>query len=220
MIEKLTAYIQSIVVEYGAFGVFFATLLEEIVAPIPSPLVPLTAGFFLFSSSESALVEIVWQALFIIALPVAFGITLGSLAVYGIGYVGGKPAIEKSKKWLGLKWGDLEKMESRLIRGRGDEVVLFVLRVIPVVPGVALSGFCGIVRYPLKNFAVVTFLGSFTRALLLGIAGWYIGDAYTAYSEIISKTEKYVFAVLVVLAALFLIRLYITRKTQKKHESR
>jgi len=219
MIEKIIAYIQPIIVEYGALGVFLATLLEEIIAPIPSPLVSLMAGFFLLPSGEKALIEIVWQALFIIALPVAFGITIGSIAIYGIGYIGGKPAIEKSKKWLGLKWSDIEKMESKLIRGSGDEIMLFALRLMPIVPGAAISGFCGIVRYPLKNFAVVTFLGSFTRALLLGIVGWYAGDAYTTYSEIISKTEKYLFVILVVLAIFFLARFYVKRKKQRKYES-
>jgi len=215
MIEKIIDYIQPIIVEYGAIGVFFATLIEEIVAPIPSSLVPLMAGFFLLPSGESILIETIWQALFIIALPVAFGITIGSVAVYGIGYIGGKPAIEKSKKWLGLKWNDLKKIESKLIRGSGDEIMLFALRLMPIVPGVAISGFCGIIRYPLKNFAVVTFLGAFTRALLLGIVGWYVGDAYTAYSEIISKTEKYIFVVLGILAIFFLVRFYVEIKNNR-----
>ncbi len=220
MIEKLTAYIQPIVVGYGAFGVFLATLLEEIIAPIPSSLVPFTAGFFLLPSAENHLVEIVWRASFIIALPVALGITLASIAVYSIGFTGRKPAIEKNKKWLGLKWEDLEKIENRLTRTRYDEIVLFALRILPIVPGVAISGFCGIVRYPLKAFATLTFLGSFTRALLLGIIGWNIGEAYAAYSEIISKVEKYIFAVVVILATIFLARLYIRRIATKKRESK
>ncbi|MCH7730796.1 hypothetical protein IID21_04775 [Patescibacteria group bacterium] len=62
MIEKLTSLIQPIVVEYGAVGVFLATLLEEIIAPIPSPLVPLTAGFFLLPP-DGAFLETIWQAI-------------------------------------------------------------------------------------------------------------------------------------------------------------
>jgi len=212
MIEKIIDYMQPIVVEYGALGVFFATLLEEIVAPIPSPLVSLMAGFFLLSSDEKALIEIVWQALFIIALPVAFGITIGSIVIYSIGYIGGKPAIERNKKWLGLKWDDLKKMESKLTRGSGDEIMLFALRFMPIVPSAVISGFCGIIRYPIKNFAVVTFFGSFSRAILLGIVGWYVGDAYADYSEIISKIEKYIFVILVVLVMFFLVRFYVKRK--------
>lgn len=214
MITKLTSYIQPIVVEYGAFGVFLATLLEEIIAPIPSPLVPLSAGFFLLAP-QGAFLETIWQALFVIAFPVAFGVTLGSLAVYGIGYLGGKPAIEKSKKWLGLGWKDLEKIESKLIRGSGDEIVLFVLRMLPIIPGVAISGFCGIVRYPLKTFAVITYLGAFVRALALGVVGWYVGGVYETYSETISRVEKYFFVVLIISAILFIGRLYLLKKGRR-----
>ena len=218
MIEKIISYIQLIVTEYGALGVFLATLLEEIIAPIPSPLVPLTAGFFLLPASESFL-TIAWQALLVIAFPVALGITLGSLAVYGIGYWGGKPVIEKSKRWLGLSWEDVEKTERKLIRGRGDEITLFALRALPVVPGVAISGFCGIVRYPLKTFVAITFLGALARATALGIAGWYVGAMYMAYVDTISKTEKYIFAVLILLALFFAGRFIFLKKNRNNHES-
>ena len=215
MIEKLISYIQPVVVEYGAFGVFLSTLLEGVIAPIPSPLVPLMAGFLLLPVDGSFL-EITWQALFVIAFPVAFGMTLGSLVVYGIGYLGGKPAIEKSKKWLGLSWEDLEKIENKLIRGSGDEVVLFILRTLPIIPGVAISGFCGIVRYSLKTFTVITFLGTFVRALALGVVGWYVGGAYITYSETISKVEKYIFVLLIISAILFFGRLYFLKKAASK----
>ncbi|MBM3260954.1 hypothetical protein FJY93_00900 [Candidatus Kaiserbacteria bacterium] len=211
MIEQLTSLIQPIVVTYGATGILFATLLEEVIAPIPSPLVPLTAGFFLLPAGAGFL-EVIRGALFVIAVPVAFGITLGSLAVYGLGYWGGKPVIEKNKKWIGLSWKDLEKTEQKLTRGKGDEITLFVLRVLPIVPGVAVSGFCGIARYPLKTFMIITFVGAFVRAAALGVVGWYVGAAYMEYVDVISKLEKYFFAVVIVLILFFAGRWYYLKK--------
>jgi len=211
MIEQLTSLIQPIVVKYGAFGILLATLLEEAIAPIPSPLVPLTAGFFLLSA-DASFMETIQRALFVIAIPVAFGITLGSLAVYGLGYWGGKPIIEKNKKWIGLSWEDLEKTERKLIRGKSDEIALFVLRVLPIVPGVAISGLCGIVRYPLKTFAIITFIGALVRAVVLGVAGWYVGAVFMEYVEVISKTEKYLLAILIALALFFIGRWYFLKK--------
>jgi membrane protein DedA with SNARE-associated domain len=214
MTEQLISLIQPIIVEYGAFGVLLATLLQEIIAPIPAPLVPLAAGFFLLPV-DGNFIEIAYQVLFVVAFPVAFGITLGSLAVYGIGYWGGKPAIEKSRKWLGLSWKNLEKTEKKLTRGKGDEIILFILRALPIVPGVAISGFCGIVRYSLKTFTVITFLGAFVRAFTLGIIGWYAGVAYIMYAETISKSERYIFVALIILAMLFIGRLYFLRKRKQ-----
>ena len=219
MIEKIISQIQPIVVQYGARGVFLGVLLEEIIAPIPSPLVPTMAGFFLLPACGS-LIEVVWQGILIIALPVTLGVTLGSLAVYSLGYFGGKPMIDKSKKWTGLSWKDVEKIENKLTRGYGDEIVLFILRIVPVIPGVAISGFCGMTRYSLKSFAIVTVLGSFVRALALSILGWYVGEKYAVYVEIISGIEKYIFIIVITFAALLLGRLYITKKRSRRTRSK
>jgi membrane protein DedA with SNARE-associated domain len=214
MLEILISYIQPTIAAYGALGVFLATLLEEVVAPIPSPLVPLTAGFFLLPADGSYL-EIAWRALFLISLPVASGVTLGSSAVYGLGYWGGKPAIEKNKKWLGISWASIERTEARLTRGSGDEIALFILRLLPIVPGVAISGFCGIVRYPFKTFAVITFFGAMIRAFMLGVVGWSVGSAYQKYSEAITAVEKTGLAILIAAAALFLIVFFLKRRRGK-----
>lgn len=211
MIENITSYIQPIVVEYGALGVFLTTLLEEIIAPIPSPLVPLTAGFFLLPASERFLV-IIGQAIIVIALPVAIGVTFGSLAVYGIGYWGGKPFIEKNKKWIGLNWEDLEKTERKLTSGKGDEITLFILRMLPIIPGVAISGFCGIIRYSLKKFVVITFLGTLIRATIMGVVGWFVGSVYLVYVDAISKIEKYILVLLVLFVIFFFMRLIFLKK--------
>lgn len=211
MIETLIAYIQSIVVAYGAFGVFLATLLEEIVVPIPSPLVPLAAGFLLLPA-ETSLTMVALKGATTIALPVALGISIGSSVVYGIGYVGGKPTIEKCQRWLGLSWHDMENVEKRLTRGAGDKIILLVLRMLPVVPGVAVSGFCGVVRYPFVTFALITLLGAFVRALVLGILGWKVGELYTVYVGAITRFENQIFLGLLSAVVLALIGVRVIRR--------
>lgn len=206
MIDQVTTFIQPIILDLGALGVFLATLIEEVIAPIPSPLVPLTSGFFLLPA-DSGLIPTVWQSFITIGLPVACGLSIGALAVYGIGYWGGKPVLERSKKWLGFSWSDLEKTENKLIRGKSDEITLFVLRLLPIIPGVAISGFCGVIRYPLRTFLTITFLGSLTRATLLGLAGWYAGVMYTEYIDTIAKAERYLLVVIVALILIFIVRL-------------
>lgn len=214
MIEIIILYIQSIISEYGAWGVFFATLIEEVVAPVPSPLVPISAGFFLLMSDLS-IVEILLKSAIMIALPVAVGISIGSSIVYALGFFGGKPVIEKSKKWTGINWQDIENIQSRFTKGMGDEITLFILRVLPVVPGVGISGFCGVIRYSFKKFIVITFIGSFIRAFILGILGWQVGELYMTYAETISKSEKYIFVVVLILAIFFLGYHFIFKKKNK-----
>ncbi len=197
MIVELISYIQTIITQYGAGGIFFATILEEVIAPIPSPLVSLAGGFFLLSHN------ILWlptlqDAFILIAIPVAIGVSLGSTAVYALGYFGGKPILEKWGKWLGLQWDEVEKTKKKLTLKKGDEVVLFGLRLLPLVPGVAISGFCGIVRYRFFNFIIVTFFGSLCRAFILALIGWRVGELYQKYVVIIDHIEQYVFLAILV----------------------
>lgn len=214
MIESAVLYMQSIIANYGAWGVFLATLLEEIVAPIPSPIVPLAAGFFLLPSDLSY-VETILRGAFAIALPVAAGVGIGSSAVYALGYFGGKPIIERTARWTGIKWNDVERVETQLTRGRSDEIVLFTLRLLPIIPGVAISGLCGLVRYPFATFIGITLAGSFIRAFFLGLLGWQVGELYATYASQISHWEDYLlvaFSIVALAAAyLFRARLFGTR---------
>ena len=215
MFDKIVLYLQSVILKYGGFGIFFATIVEEVIAPIPSPFIPLLAGFS-YLPANKVFLEIMWQALFIIALPIAIGITIGSLVVYFLGYWGGKPIIEKCKKWIGLSWKDIEKMEKRLEKSWNDEIVFFILRCLPIIPGVAISSFSGLVRYPLKNFMLITFFGALVRAFMLGIVGWKVGELYITYADAISKMEKYTSIIVALSAILIFGYFYFFRRLKKK----
>ena len=215
MIDNIVFYIQSIISNYGALGVFGVTIIEEIIAPIPSAIIPLMAGFFLLPSSMS-FVEVALRGILIIALPVSIGISIGSTLVYILGFFGGKPAIEKSKKLTGINWQEIIKIEEKVTRGDRDEIALFILRLIPIVPGFAISGFCGVVRYPFRKFIIITFLGSFVRAFILGMVGWQAGELYINYADIISRFEKIIFLIILFLLSIFLAYRYFVKKSQNK----
>lgn len=212
MLESFINYIQSIISNHGALGVFWATVIEEIIAPIPSAIIPLMSGFFLLPSSMSFF-EVALKGVLIITLPVSIGISIGSILVYILGYFGGKPAIEKSKKLTRISWQEIIKIEEKVTRSNRDEVALFILRLVPIVPGFAISGFCGVVRYPFQKFIIITFLGSFVRAFTLGMIGWWVGELYVNYADIISRFEKIIFLTFSSLLFIFFgYRYFIKRK--------
>ncbi len=214
MIELFISYIQSIIITHGAVGIFVATILEEIIAPIPSPIIPLLGGFFLLTPYAGSLSMVLVRDVVLIAIPVTAGIGLGSSLVYALGYYGGKPLIEKNKRWLGITWESIERVERRMSGGSGDEIVLFFLRILPIVPGVAISGLCGIIRYPFCRFIVVTLMGTFVRASILGIMGWRVGELYQAYADFFSHIEKYLFLGFVIV--LIVGSIFYRRKNRKK----
>ena len=213
MIEQGILYVQHIISTYGIWGVLAATLIEEIIAPIPSGLVPLAAGFFLLPADATfALVAV--EAIALVALPVAVGMSIGSALVYALGYYGGKPLIEKNERFLGISWRDIERIEKRVIRGKRDELTLFLLRLVPIIPGVAISGFCGVVRYPFSRFIAITFFGSGLRAYALGLAGWQAGEFYFKYVEVFDRFEHQILLGVVGLILLG-VAYYVFRKKRR-----
>jgi uncharacterized membrane protein YdjX (TVP38/TMEM64 family) len=79
------------------------------------------------------------------------GVTIGSLLIYTLAYYLGKELIDRLGKYLGVSWENIEKAQSKFEESRSDEVVLFILRALPVVPSIAINVFCGFVRYDLKK---------------------------------------------------------------------
>lgn len=212
MLNGLILQLEVVIREYGSIGVFLAALLEEIIAPIPSSLVAMFAGFFLVPTEYTWLQAIV-VAFSEVAIPMSIGVTLGSLIFYAIAYFGGKPIILRYGTWFGLSWELIEKTEEKFIKGYTDEIILLSLRSLPFVPSVAISAFCGLVRYPIKTFIILSFVGSLIRSVIMAMIGWYVRDAYTAYAEIMSHMEKYVLIAIVIAFTAFLF-LRLRKKMQ------
>lgn len=210
MIESLIHSIQTILIPLGAIGVFLASILEEVVAPIPSAFVLMTAGFFLVPDHAWTLASL-GKIFFVIAIPGALGVTLGSLIVYGIGYWAGKPLLLEWGNYFGISWGEVEKMERRFERGYSDEVTLFIVRAVPVIPSVIISAFCGLIRLPVREYLVFSFLGMIIRAFVLALIGWQVGGVYERFAGFISQVENKVFAAAVI-GGIFLIGYRIMKK--------
>lgn len=203
MLNAVILQLEVVIREYGAVGVLLAAFLEEIIAPIPSSLVAMSAGFFLIPTEYTWLQAIVAASLKV-AIPMSVGITTGSLVVYAIAYFGGKSIIARYGKWFGISWTTIEKTEQKFTKGYADELTLLGARVLPFVPSVAISAFCGLVHYPIKTFIVLSFVGSLIRSVIMAMIGWQVRDAYIAYVEIISQVEIFVFAVIVIAFISFL----------------
>ncbi len=214
MLNELILYIQRIIFDYGAWGVFMATAIEEIIAPIPSPVVPLAAGFFIITDKIFSLNTIL-QSVLLIAVPVTIGVGIFSSLIYVLGYFGGKPIIIKLQKYLGITWSEIESTKKYFSKRSSDEITIFILRLLPIMPGIAISIFCGIVRYSYLGFLLATLLGSFIRALILGLIGWQVGKLYNTYAIVIAQFEKYFFIMMIWTLAIAVATIYIMKRRRK-----
>jgi membrane protein DedA with SNARE-associated domain len=197
LFAELILYLESILLAYGPLGVFLGSIIEEIIAPIPSTLIIMGTSFIMLKGvaiSPDSLIN-----LFInIVLPASLGVTIGSLFVYAITYYLGKPFLERWGKYLGVSWGDIEKAEDKFEKSRSDEILLFIVRAVPILPSVAISAFCGFVRFDLKKYVIITFFGTLVRAFILGFIGWQFGSIYQAAADEISYLEEIGLAVVVI----------------------
>jgi membrane protein DedA with SNARE-associated domain len=195
MIGNLLIFVQTTLLPYGPLGVFLATFTEEVIAPIPSAVVTLSSGFLFLSGSFSLF--LIKELLLIVALPTAMGMTIGSLVIYCVAFWGGKKIIDRLGNFLGVTWQDIEKFEVRADESKWDELGLLVVRILPIVPSVVIGLTAGLMRYNLKKFLIITFIGSFIRAIFLGLLGWQIGEAYLKYANFFSKFEYLGFGIII-----------------------
>jgi len=202
---NLTTLVFGFIKTHGALSVIFGGLVEQIIVPIPSPIIPMAAGFLFVPKEIAGFFSIFKSIFFKAALPFAIGSTLGSTMVYLIAWFGGKWLIDKFHKWLEIDWDDIEAIKRKYFKGTiMDEVVIFLSRAIPIVPSVLFSAACGAIRIPPWRFYILTAAGLLVRGLLLGWLGWQSGEALFKISAGLDKWEM-VLSILLVLIAFGLL---------------
>jgi len=198
--------------ELGWVGVFIGVLLESFIAPIPSPLVPMGAGFILIPP-EVSIYEASIICFYKIVLAGAIGSTIGAFFGYGIGYFGGRPFIERFERFIGVSWGEVKKTKKLFERGWKDDIILFISRAIPIIPLSPVSFCAGVIRLDVKRFTFWTLLGSMPRYFVLGLIGWFVGVTYGELSQSIEFIES-----LILLSILIMIVIFILYRIRRKRK--
>ncbi len=213
MIGTLVHFINTHLIPLGSIGVFAAAVIEEVIAPIPSALVILISGFILVSGT----IDLHSLGLLVtkVAIPAAFGITVGSFLAYGLAYYLGKPFLMKFGKWFGLSWEDITKLQKRFENSSSDELSLFVVRAIPFVPSVVISAFCGLIRFPIRAYTIYSLLGLVIRTTILGFVGWQAGKFYFRYAKTIDAFENVILLAAVALVVLFFVWKYFRARKKE-----
>jgi len=205
MIESLVHFLQTAILPWGALGVFVASVIEEVLAPIPSAVIMTVSGFIFVTGPVSA--KAISALIFKVAIPAALGVTLGSYVVYFVARFGGRFVIEKWGKYIGLYWTDIEKLQNSLKGTRKDEFIIGGARVLPFIPSVAISAFCGILEMNVIKYCFNSFIGVFFRGIILGILGWQVGNVYEKYTDTLSSIEN-----IVLISTIFILGIFIVVK--------
>ena len=214
MISEITHWIMESMKAHGQLSVFIGVMIEQIIVPIPSPLIIMGAGAILISpdlSIPGAFLQILW----IIVTPGAIASTLGSYIGYLISFYGGKALVTRLQRFLDVDWEEIGNLEKRFQRfqGRKEALSIFLSRAIPVFPISLVSIFAGLLRVPIKSFTLYTFLGSVFRCLFLGFFGWWIGATYEKVATRLDSVETIISVLMLIgMGAVFW---YLYRKFRK-----
>jgi len=188
---------------------FVGALVEEIIAPIPSPIVMTLAGSLAMASNFSYLY------LFILALTGSIGKTLGSYFIYYISSKAEDFVLNKIGKFIGVTHKDVEKISKKLNSGKRDDFVLFLLRAIPIIPTAPVSVVCGLIKLNLKTYLYATFFGTLIRNIIYLYLGYTSLNAIENINSDIDSFEKIGYLIILTIVALLFFYIY---KQKKKNE--
>lgn len=206
MISEITHWIMELMRAHGQLSVFIGVMIEQVIVPIPSPLIIMGAGAILIPA-ELSIPNAFLQILWIIVLPGSMASTLGSYIGYLISLYGGKALVVRLHRFLDVDWQEIENLEKRF-KGKKEALSIFFSRAIPVFPISLVSIFAGLLRIPIRPFTFYTFLGSIFRCFFLGFFGWWIGTTYEKIATRLDSIETIVSIAMLIGMGLAFIYLY------------
>ncbi|TSC65520.1 MAG: hypothetical protein G01um101477_434, partial [Candidatus Doudnabacteria bacterium Gr01-1014_77] len=173
---------------------FFSARISAI--PIPSEIIMTFAGFLVSAGTFT---------LFGISFAGAIGSTIGSAALYYIGYYGGRPIIEKYGKYFLINHKDLDMAEN-FFRKHG-QLANFIGRLLPVVR-TFISFPAGVAGVKIAPFLLLSFIGSFIWSLFLGFIGLKLGQNWNTIHSYFAGID-YVIVGLFILGLIYYIRRHL-----------
>lgn len=147
---------------------FVGSVLEEVIAPIPAPLVMSLSGYIANERGHG------WVYFALLALIGALGKTLASYMLYYLGDKAENIVVDRWGKLLGLERQKLDRAAALMNKGWWDEALLVFLRAVPLIPTFIVSIACGVLKVSMRTFLWTTLAGSFVRNIVmiwLGVAG-------------------------------------------------
>ena len=211
LVQKLPELIGSAVEANPASGyaaIFAAMFLENLFPPIPSELIMPLGGFYV-RGGQLALVPVVLAGL--------LGTVLGALPWYAIGRLVNEQRLERwlerHGRWIGISPQELQRSHTWF--NRHGTALVFWGRLIPGIRTL-ISVPAGIEMMPFVPFLIWTTAGSLIWTLLLTLAGFGLGEAYTNVEVWLDPVAK-VIKVLLVLAVLG-FAIWVGLRTWKKRQ--
>ena len=147
---------------------FLGSFIEELIAPIPSPVVMTLAGTMVKSNGSPF-----WY-LFVVAVIASLGKTIAAIILYYLSDKSEDIILSKLGRYIGVSHKQVENIGNRFHGTPRDYVTLLIIRSTPIIPSAPISLICGLIALPKKLFIISTFFGTIIRDfvyLYIGFTG-------------------------------------------------
>lgn len=197
-------FIEAMYAAAGYIGLMVVMAIENALffLPLPSEVVLPLAGFSIARGVPEPLTGSPWSYWIAVGAAVV-GTTLGSLALYGVSYAGGRPLLERYGRYVLIDAHDLD-VADRWFARYGDFAV-FMARMVPIVRSL-ISIPAGVSRMPLWRFLLFSALGTVPWCMLLIWLGVVLGERWPEVKELIGPVEYAAYAIVAAAIAFFLWR--------------
>ena len=198
----ITGYVTGLVEGLGGPGAGLAVALENLFPPIPSEVILPLAGFAASRGDLSLTGAIFWTTL---------GSVVGAVALYAVGMLLGRDRVRALAARLPLiKLGDVDRTEAWFAR-HGVKAV-FLGRMIPIFRSL-ISIPAGIERMRLGTFLLCTTLGSLIWNTGFIMAGYGLGQNWTAIRAWVGAYQNMVIVVCALALLGFAVRRVVARSS-------
>lgn len=185
---------------------FVASFIEEVIVPIPSPLVMLTAGSFARIQGISV------HEIITLALIASVGKTCGATCIYWLSDKAEDIVFGRYANFFGVNHSDVEKLGKRFSGTPRDYVLMILLRALPIVPSAIMSIGSGVLKLPLRLFVLGTFMGTIVRDGIYLYVGYVGTKTLRHFIATSAHIEDVLFMGSVVVVVLILAFFYTHKK--------
>jgi membrane protein DedA with SNARE-associated domain len=192
ILGAVVAWITGVILAMGWPGIVLLMAIESACIPLPSEVIMPFAGY-LASKGLMNFHAASWAG--------AFGCAVGSAVAYYVGYVGGRPMIERYGKYILLRMRDLDRADAFFAR-HGDAAI-FWSRLMPVIR-TFISLPAGISRMPFGKFIVLSFAGSLPWCYFLAWIGLTLGRHSKDFAAVHARIAGYFHGVDIVIGVVLL----------------
>jgi membrane protein DedA with SNARE-associated domain len=191
--------------EYGYPAVFAAAFLEVIFPPIPSEVIFPLVGF-IAQNRGLGLENTIGMA-----TVGALGSTVGAVLIYFVSAKVGRAAIMRFGKRVRISEQEIEKAQ-RWFEKYGS-IAVFTARMVPGIREI-ISIPAGISRMNLAKFVGYTFAGSLLWCVILTLVGYYLGEAWSNFSDQLSSAFTIITFILIA-AAITAVGFWYTKRSRR-----